>query len=156
MRPCDGNIRAILPRYRTTHRPHRLCPREVGSRTLSIVSMSDANFVDWCYRQILRREADESGRHHYVQALERGQSRLELVEELFTSAEYEDRFAACRIFPPGYPLSPLPSGTDIEQHRAFDFHPPDVPAVDLRMADQWQLLQRLATHYPRLTFSALP
>jgi hypothetical protein len=118
--------------------------------------LSDVEFVNWCYRRILMRESDEEGRRHYVTALGGGLSRLDLVNELFESREHQDRFAACALFPPGHALSPLPSGADIEAHGAFDWHPADVPGVDLQADAQWRLLQRLATHYPRLPFTAQP
>jgi predicted O-methyltransferase YrrM len=114
----------------------------------------DPAFVDWCYRKVLRRESDEQGRRQYLQALANGMPRLALVEELMNSAEYENRFAACQLFPPGHPLSPLPSGADIEAHAAFDWHPPAIPGVELGVDEQRCLLQRLARHYPRLPFSA--
>ncbi len=118
------------------------------------VASNDQDFIDWCYRKVLRRESDEQGRRHYLQALASGMPRQALIEELMNSAEYEDRFAACRLFPPGHALSPLPSGTDIEAHGAFNWHPAAIPGVDLRVGEQWCLLQRLARHYPRLPFSA--
>jgi len=112
----------------------------------------DRAFVEWCYRKVLRRESDEQGRQHYLQALASGMPRSALIEELMNSAEYEDHFAACRLFPPGHPLSPLPSGADIEAHAAFDWHPAAIPGVDLRVDEQRSLLQRLARHYLRLPF----
>jgi hypothetical protein len=118
--------------------------------------MTDADFVDWCYRTILMRESDEAGRGHYLTALAQGLSRLDLIGDLFQSPEYRDRFAACTLFPPGHALSPLPSGTDIEAHAAFDWHPDAVPGIDLRADEQWRLLQRLSVHYPRLPFTSQP
>jgi predicted O-methyltransferase YrrM len=114
----------------------------------------DLAFIEWCYRKVLRRESDEPGRRHYSQALAAGMPRLALVEALMASAEYENRFAACRLFPPGHALSPLPSGADIEAHAAFDWHPAAIPGIELRVDEQQRLLSRLAGNYPRLPFPA--
>jgi predicted O-methyltransferase YrrM len=114
--------------------------------------LSDADFVDWCYRRILVRESDDGGRRHYVAALAQGLSRLGVVNELFDSDEYRERFAACRLFPPGHALSPLPSGADIAAHRTFNWQPDVIPGVVLRTDEQWRLVERLGAHYPRLPF----
>lgn len=114
----------------------------------------DQVFVEWCYRKILRRESDEQGRRQYLRALANGMPHVALIEELMNSAEYEGRFAACKAFPPGHALSPLPSGADIEAHAAFEWYPPDIPGIELCLDEQRCLLQRLAKHYPRLPFSA--
>jgi len=116
----------------------------------------DRIFVELCYRAILRRDCDESGLRHYLQELQRGMTRQRLIEELFTSPEYENRFAACRAFPPGDLLSPLPSGDDIRAHASFDWNPAGIPGIELNTAGQWDLLQRLARHYPKLKFPAQP
>jgi len=118
--------------------------------------MPDAEFIDWCYRRILMRPVDDSGRQHYLAALAGGLSRLDLIRELFECSEYRDRFAACRLYPPGHALSPLPSAAEIEAHAHFNWHPPDIPGIDLRIDEQRQLLSRLAAHYPRLPFTEQP
>lgn len=121
-----------------------------------IDTMNDSAFVDWCYRKILRRESDDSGKKSYMNSFRHGLSRLALIEEFFNSKEYTNRFAGCSLFSPGHPLSPLPSGDDIEAHGFFDWSPPHLPAIDLREEDQMKLLQQLARHYPRLPFTPQP
>jgi predicted O-methyltransferase YrrM len=115
--------------------------------------MPPGQFIDWCYRHILMREPDDEGRRHYLTAMEAGLSRLDMIRELFESGEHRDRFAVCRLYPPGHALSPLPSASDIEAHRAFDWNPPEIPGINLRVDEQRDLLQRLAVHYPRLPYT---
>ncbi len=123
---------------------------------LGLHDVPDADFIEWCYRRILMRDSDDSGRRHYLAALANGLSRLDLIRELFDSAEHQDQFAACRLYPPGHALSPLPSGADIAAHGTFNWRPAQVPGVDLRIHEQWRLLHRLAEHYPRLPFTRRP
>jgi predicted O-methyltransferase YrrM len=118
--------------------------------------MPEGDFIEWCYRRILMREVDDSGRRHYLAAMAGGLSRLDLIRELFGSDEYRDRFAVCRLYPPGHALSPLPSAAEIEAHSAFDWKPPQVPGIDLRIEEQCGLLTRLAAHYSRLPFTEHP
>ena len=131
-----------------------------GSKTQRLETapptVDDAAFLEWCYLKILRRECDEQGRRHYLAALQQGLSRLALVEELCNSKEYEDRFTNYKLFPPGHLLSPLPAAEDIAAHGSFDWHPEEVPGIDLRLEEQQQFLRRLAKHYPRLPFRDQP
>jgi hypothetical protein len=118
--------------------------------------LPEGDFIEWCYRRILMREVDDSGRRHYLSAMAGGLSRLDLIRELFGSDEYRDRFAVCRLYPPGHALSPLPSAAEIDAHGAFDWRPPQVPGIDLRIDEQRALLTRLASHYSRLPFTERP
>jgi hypothetical protein len=115
-----------------------------------------ADFIDWCYRHILMRDADDEGRRHYLAALAAGLSRLDLIRELFECSEYRDRFAACKLYPPGHALSPLPSAADIARHASFNWKPASLPGIDLRIDEQQAFLARLAAHYPRLPFTERP
>lgn len=119
-------------------------------------TIDDAAFLEWCYRKILRRECDEQGRAHYLAALQQGLSRLALVEELFNSREYEERFTDYPLFPPGHLLSPLPAVEDIAALENFDWRPEEIPGIDLRLEEQQLFLQRLAKHYLHLPFHDQP
>jgi hypothetical protein len=53
---------------------------------------SDDDFVEWAYRRILGRPADESGKMNWVQSIQRGHvTRAQLITELVKSEEYEIR-----------------------------------------------------------------
>ena len=53
---------------------------------------SHAHFIEYCYRCLLSRAPDESGRAYYVQRLEAGDNRLQLVRTLALSDEFAERF----------------------------------------------------------------
>ena len=53
---------------------------------------SHAHFIECCYRCLLGRAPDESGRAHYIQRFEMGDNRLQLVRTLALSDEFAERF----------------------------------------------------------------
>ena len=119
--------------------------------------LSNEEFVETLYRRLLLREADASGRQHYLNALASGNSRLEVVQSIVTSGEFFDllcqqRFGPqtgspfLRAAPPAHFYSPLPStdAVDALAREAETFEPARCPGVDLRIAKQLELLRDIA------------
>lgn len=124
-----------------------------------IDAMDDSAFVEWCYRTLLCRPSDESGRAFFLDLLGQGVGRLALVEMFVSSAEYRERQAfssSYRFVPPGHFYSPIPSDEDIDRHRSFNWNPPEVAGVDLRLEAQYELLDAFAELYPSIPFGPEP
>jgi len=77
-------------------------------------------------------------------------------------AELESGLAAlrraCGFVPPGHFYSPLPAFDEIlkEESRIFGPVPREIPGVDLREAEQLQLLEQFAKFYPDIPFRIDP
>jgi hypothetical protein len=118
--------------------------------------MTAEQFVDHLYRAVLFREPDDAGRRHWVSEIARGADRLDVFQAFIEGPEFDVLRLAMRFAPPGHFNSPYPSAAAIEAHRSFDWKRGPVPAIDYREGDQLALLEKLATHYPKLPFGDAP
>jgi predicted O-methyltransferase YrrM len=93
--------------------------------------------------QTLRNERDLLKRERDYLRQDRDKIRLE-----------RDQLKSLQFVPPGHFYSPIPQLSEIQRDAARIFTPDgkDVPGVDLREAEQLQLLAAVAAHYPQLPF----
>jgi hypothetical protein len=132
--------------------------------------MSDEGFVESCYRNFLKRTADAFGKEHYVQRLNQGQPRRQVIAEMVAGEEFQQLLAQGRILfaeadspflrfaPPGSYDSPLPSWREIEKQETAGglcFPGPD-SGLDLNETGQLELLRNFAAYHAQLPFSRQP
>ncbi len=53
-------------------------------------ALSDEQFVQLCYRFFLQRDADEEGFCHFIEKLNNGHSRAEIVQEIMQASEFDE------------------------------------------------------------------
>lgn len=124
--------------------------------TAGLTECSDEQFVQALYRNLLRREPDRDGARAMLRGLSRGGSRLEAIDMVLRSEEFLSWRRALGFAAPGHFYSPHPGSRELQEHRAFDWDRNDLPGVDLREAQQLQLLETLAVHFPELPFGEKP
>src|SRR5437868_2995577 len=91
---------------------------------------SDAEFVDALYAQLLSRGADPGGRQDMLARLAGGASRLELVDLVLASAEFQAIRRTLRFAQPGHFYSPHPGAREMQEHATFDWDRATLPAID--------------------------
>ena len=109
-------------------------------------------FVDACFRVLLRREPDSLGRRHHLDRLAAGDSRLSVVAAFAGSKEYRDRERANQWVPAGHFYSPMPSIEEVAQHKREPRSPVQFPAIDLQDRAQEKLMRAFAKLYPSIPF----
>jgi len=119
--------------------------REVGA---------DEDFVENCYQKILGREADSSGKKHFVELLRRGAPRHVIMTDLLDSDEYKRRMSSCdspfiAFAPPGHFYSPLPEYDSIERSYNAKMSP-EILGIDLNETEQIMNLKLFSKFYSKL------
>ena len=66
-------------------------------------------FIEKCYQQIFDRSADGKSKAFYVNKLNAGMTRLQLIDSLFASQEFQSRKRNKEFVPPGHFYSCVPS-----------------------------------------------
>jgi hypothetical protein len=110
------------------------------------------DFVDSCFRLLLRREADAEGRKYHLARLKNGQSRLSVLVSFVTSDEFRARAKANQWVPDGHFYSPYPSTEEIAEYRRKRRIPGSFPAVDFQDVEQRRLMDAFAMFYPEIPF----
>lgn len=75
----------------------------------TLAGMSDDDFIENCYQQILDRSVDEKSKAFYTNKLNVGMTRLQLIDSLFASQEFQSRKKNKEFVPPGHFYSCVPS-----------------------------------------------
>ncbi len=101
-------------------------------------TLTDDEFIDFCYRKILQRGPDvETMTSHRLALGSRRMSRSELVIQLLSSAGFESREANQEFVPPGHFYSAVPSAED---RRSFVLSsPPGNEILGVRMNERRQI-----------------
>ena len=116
--------------------------------------LSDEEFVRWCYRTLLARDADAAGLPNFVDSLRSGTSRIDVIQAFLESAEYKSgRGYVWRFAPPGHFYSPIPAESDIAELERRGAGAASIPGVDLNEAGQLALLEQFAALYPSVPFT---
>ena len=125
---------------------------------MSILSShsDDAGFVDACFRTFLGRPADEQGLAFHLRQIEKGASRLALIDLFLESEEYRARNRANQWVQAGHFYSPLPSVADVAEHAKKTKMPTELPGIDLQELEQLALLEAFRPLYPTIPFQDKP
>jgi hypothetical protein len=113
---------------------------------------SDEAFIEACFRILLRRQPDESGRRHFLTSLGNGLSRLEVISAFLSSPEYAEREKASFWVPAGHFYSPWPSRAEVEEHRTKPPRKDAMAAIDLQDEAQWRLMEEFGRTCADLPF----
>jgi len=121
-------------------------------------SLSAEEFVEYCYKNILGREADLDGRKHYLDLLQKGYSYLELIDVFLKSWEYRKKRLELasgdpflQFAPPGHFDSPLPEYTSlVDTYYSRRNGAGQVAAVDFNIDEQLSLLEKISGQYRKL------
>ena len=103
-------------------------------------------FVSALYRGVLRREPDEHGSTHYVNAIMAGRSHASIIEEFIGCEEFRNQTAVKLFAPPGHFYSPIVDPIEADRHLAskeVDPVPEGLPGIALDRADMiraWRAL----------------
>jgi len=103
-------------------------------------------FVSALYRGVLRREPDEHGSTHYVNAIMAGRSHASIIEEFICCEEFRNQTAVKLFAPPGHFYSPIVDPIEADRHLAskeVDPVPEGLPGIALDRADMiraWRAL----------------
>jgi predicted O-methyltransferase YrrM len=116
--------------------------------------MSDEDFVEFCYLQILGRKPDGPGHIDQVNALRlRRINREELMRAFIASDEFQRKHLSQEFVPAGHFASAIPS---IEEREAFLSSAPsddvNIPGIDFNAQRQFELLQQFKKHYDECPF----
>lgn len=132
--------------------------------------VSAEEFVELCYRNFLKRAADQSGKEHYVRRLNLGLPRGQVIAEMVAGEEFRQMLSQGRILfaegdspflrfaPPGNYDSPLPSWRELEKQAtaAGLTIPGPGSGLDLNEEGQLELLGRFTAYYGQLPFPRQP
>lgn len=109
----------------------------------------DADFVEYCYHRILRRNVDQKAKSFYLRALGKGHlSREMLVMELLQSEELGGSIESAEFVNSGHFYSAVPSKQDREMAVVNGTaNPQAVGGIDMRADQQFELLTRFKEFY---------
>ncbi len=116
--------------------------------------MTDQEFIEFCYQQILGRKPDKEGNLGYTRALDcRYLTREEMMIQFVRSQEFESRLAARESVPSGHFYSAIPS---IEEREAFVSADPSdddaIPGINLNTEKQIGLLKEFKKYHEECPF----
>jgi predicted O-methyltransferase YrrM len=116
--------------------------------------LSDQDFVEFCYQQILGRKPDKAGRLDHVQALgSRRITREELMIAFIASDEFQNKRRSQEFVPTGHYASAVPS---IEEREAFLSSAPsddsNILGIDLNSQKQLELLKQFKQYHDECPF----
>ena len=128
--------------------------------------MTDAEFIDACFRRFLKRPAEADGLEYYLTRLRAGADRLDVVQGIVVSDEFlhllmKQAFGAhigtpmLAYVPPGHFYSPIPSPRDVARHAAERFArgPESLAGIDLNVEGQLAMVRTLGPLTRDLTFA---
>jgi predicted O-methyltransferase YrrM len=128
--------------------------------------MTDAEFIDACFRRFLLRPAEAEGLDYYLPLLANGAEPLDVVKGIVVSDEFLDllmrqafgRHVGTPVLafaPPGHYYSPIPSRKDVAEHAAASFarRPESLAGIDLNVGGQLAMVRALGPLTRDLTFS---
>jgi hypothetical protein len=132
--------------------------------------VSGEEFVELCYRNFLKRAADDPGKEHYLRRLNQGLPRGQVIAEMVAGEEFRQLLAQGRILleegdspflsfaPPGSYDSPLPSWREVEKQATAGglMIPGPDSGLDLNEEGQLELLGRFTAYYGQLPFPRQP
>ena len=110
------------------------------------------DFIDACFRFVLKREPDAEGRKYHLARLKTGSSRLSIVVSFVTSGEFRALSKSNQWVQDGHFYSPYPSWDEISEHRQARRVPGSFPGIDFQDDEQRKLMDSLAAYYPDLPF----
>jgi hypothetical protein len=103
-------------------------------------------FVSALYRGVLRREPDEHGSMHFMDAVLAGRSRASIVEEFIGCDEFRDQTAVKLFVPPGHFYSPIVDPIEADRYlMSKDNHPvpQGLPGIAIDRAEMIRTWQNL-------------
>ena len=116
---------------------------------ISFNDMSDEDFLQFCYSQILLRKPDQGGWEYH---LERIKNKLvdkqNVLFEFLISEEYQSKIRNREFVPPGHYYSTHPSVQDIATCKRS----PDLKSIDMNEEFQLKLLEKLAVYHDQCPF----
>ena len=128
--------------------------------------MTDAEFIDACFRRFLKRPADALGLDYYLTRLRAGADRLDVVQGIVVSDEFmhllmKQAFGThvgtpmLAYVPPGHFYSPIPSPRDVARFAAerFGRGPESLVGIDLNVEGQLAMVRALGPLTRDLTFA---
>ncbi len=114
---------------------------------------SNSDFVNWCYRTILRRSPDRESLHHYVGVLDmKLMSRLRVLVDLLSCSEYESLHRSMEFVAPGHFYSAVPSVEDRQAYTNPRVPPWELPGIALNIEKQKGLLASLKVFHDECQF----
>jgi predicted O-methyltransferase YrrM len=128
--------------------------------------MTDAEFIDACFRRFLLRPAEAEGYDYYLPLLQNGADRLDVVKGIVVSDEFLDllmrqafgRHVGTPVLafaPPGHYYSPIPSRKDVAEHAVTKFAtgPESLAGIDLNVDGQLAMVRTSGPLTRDLTFA---
>jgi len=140
-------------------------PSDNGPSVL-LPTMTDAEFIDACFRRFLRRPAEAEGLEYYLPRLREGADRLDVVQGIVVSDEFLDLLLrqafgghvgtpVLAFAPPGHYYSPIPSRSDVAQYavKKFAQGPESLVGLDLNVEGQLAMVRTLGPLTRDVTFA---
>lgn len=123
-------------------------------RKKKLMSLSDKDFVDFCYQQILARPADSEGEKVYIKALKHHSlTREEILIKFLTCPEYQSRKNSLEFVPPGHFYSAIPS---TDERNAFEANTlptlEALPGIRINQSQQRSLMKEFKNYYDECSF----
>lgn len=118
-----------------------------------LTNLSDDEFVEYCYNNILGRTSDVNSKINHLNFLTNGSTRIALIERFLSSKEFKNRFSSSEFVPSGHFYSCIPSKQDIARFKSFDPKPSSIPGIDLNTSQQFILLEDFKELYKTIPFS---
>lgn len=128
--------------------------------------MTDAEFIDACFRRFLLRPAEAEGFDYYLPLLQNGADRLDVIKGIVVSDEFLDLLLrqafgphvgtpVLAFAPPGHYYSPIPSRKDVAEYavRKFANGPESLAGIDLNVDGQLAMVRALGPLTRDLTFA---
>src|SRR6266849_7641322 len=103
-------------------------------------------FVHALYRGMLRREPDEVGLTHYINAILAGRTHASIIEEFMGCQEFTDQTTVKLFVPPGHFYSPIVDPIEADRYltsKAVHPMPQSLPGIAIDRADMiltWEAL----------------
>jgi predicted O-methyltransferase YrrM len=115
--------------------------------------MSDLEFIEFCYKKILRREPDKEGEIHYANALSsRHLTREDMMIKFVYSEEFESRVASQEFVPQGHFYSAIPSIADRETFLSIPSSDDEILGINLNTQKQIDLLKQFKKYHDQCPF----
>ncbi len=116
--------------------------------------LSDIDFIEFCYEQVLNRPADSSGKAAYLHELEHKRTTREaILLKFLTCPEYELLKSTREFVPTGHFYSAVPSfDTRTAFLQAPDLLVDQLPGIDINDTQQQTLMQNLKPYYDDCPF----
>lgn len=124
------------------------------ARQGNAMRLTDQDFVDFCYREVLGRPADAEGKAIYLENLKHGRQTREAILLIFlTSDEYQSKKSSTEFVPAGHFYSAVPSIQEREKFTSDDQEIPNtLPGIEINDAVQMELLEQFLQYYHECQF----